>query len=75
MHISAKSSGDNATATLNRLWQVLTTILVGVVGWLCIAVYGHAERIARVETHSGALMTRLDRIEEKLDRLIERIPR
>lgn len=70
MHTSEKPNG-----VVTKVLSIATSVLIAVVGWLCIAVYDHADRLARVETQSGALMVRLDRIEEKLDRLIERIPR
>lgn len=62
---------------------IVMTILISVVGWVWVstnsqiidvraASMSHSERIARVEENGSATERSLKRIEDKLDRLIER---
>lgn len=66
----------NGAVTKNWLIGILTALVIGIGGaWLSslqAQVYSHTQAIPALQKASEAVGARLDRIETKLDRLIER---
>lgn len=51
--------------------SVIVTALLSVVGWVGLSLVSHGERVAALEAHQQTLTEWLERVEEKLDRVLE----
>lgn len=52
--------------------SVIVTALLSFVGWAGLSLVSHGERVAALEANQQTLTEWLGRVEEKLDRVLER---
>jgi hypothetical protein len=69
---AAGKNGNGNAQTVRWLVGVLATALVGLVGGMLTTVKGNAEHIAAPQQRLESLERQFERIDNKLDRLIER---
>ena len=55
-----------------RIIGILTTVALATIAWTTLTIVSHAERLSAVEVQLKALEGWMERVEGKLDRVLER---